>query len=124
MEASAKLNHQVTEVFNAVGEWWSPQESQGGGGAQLWLCFLILLSGIPGPSRVSPGARTWWLCVKVREGGTWDSLVGFLPDHSSLPFAAWELLQREEKKEGQQQRGDAGLALNGASAGQARCCPH
>ncbi|XP_032713473.1 ras-related protein Rab-17 isoform X2 [Lontra canadensis] len=55
MEASAKLNHQVTEVFNAV---------------------------------------------------------------------AWELLQREEKKEGRQQRGDAGLALNGASAGQARCCPH
>ncbi|XP_045875460.1 ras-related protein Rab-17 isoform X2 [Meles meles] len=55
MEASAKLNHQVTEVFNAV---------------------------------------------------------------------AWELLQREERKEGRQQRGDAGLALNGSSAGQARCCPH
>ncbi|XP_019662472.1 ras-related protein Rab-17 isoform X1 [Ailuropoda melanoleuca] len=35
---------------------------------------------------------------------------------------AWELLRREERKEGRPQRGDAGLALSGAPAGPARCC--
>lgn len=37
---------------------------------------------------------------------------------------ARELLQREERKKGQPQRGGGGLALNGAPAGQARCCAH
>lgn len=55
MEASAKLNQQVTEVFSAVGECWGPQESPGRG--HLWLCFLALLSGVLGANRVSPGVR-------------------------------------------------------------------
>uniref|UniRef100_A0A667HA98 RAB17, member RAS onco family n=1 Tax=Lynx canadensis TaxID=61383 RepID=A0A667HA98_LYNCA len=55
MEASAKLNHQVTEVFSTI---------------------------------------------------------------------ARELLQREDRKKAQPQRGDAGLALKGAPAGQAGCCAH
>uniref|UniRef100_A0ABI7X2S2 RAB17, member RAS oncogene family n=1 Tax=Felis catus TaxID=9685 RepID=A0ABI7X2S2_FELCA len=55
MEASAKLNHQVTEVFSTI---------------------------------------------------------------------AQELLQREDRKKAQPQRGDAGLALKGAPAGQAGCCAH
>ena len=125
MEASAKLNHQVTEVFSAVGEWWGPQESRGaGGGAQLWLHFWALLSGVLGADRVSPGARTWWLCANAREGGDPGQSGGPLPDPPSLPFAARELLQREERKEGRPQRREAGQALSGAPAGQARCCPH
>ncbi|XP_014920256.3 ras-related protein Rab-17 [Acinonyx jubatus] len=37
---------------------------------------------------------------------------------------AQELLQREDRKKAQLQRGDAGLALKGAPAGQAGCCAH
>lgn len=50
--------------------------------------------------------------------------VGGLPSANDPPsvITARELLQREERKEGQTQRRDARLALNERPAGQAKCC--
>lgn len=128
MEASAKLNHQVTEVFSAVGERRGPQEGRGGGGHPLG-CFVGSgdpTGGLQGP-RVSTIARGPNF-VALGEGQLWGGgspgcwAGSFLPRPWSCPSTARELLRREEGKQGRPQRGEAGLARSGVPAGLARCC--
>ena len=146
MEASAKLNHQVTEVFSTIGEWWGPQESRGGGDGGGGESSLPLLLGsafwrpgtrqnVSGGWKVSRIARGLdFMALGNRQGGRGPGTAlragcmpgrgPPLPDHLPLSFTAQELLQREDRKKAQPQRGDAGLALKGAPAGQAGCCAH
>lgn len=43
MESSAKLNYQVSEIFNTIGELWPPQE--GGSCYASSLCLLLVSLG-------------------------------------------------------------------------------
>lgn len=146
MEASAKLNHQVTEIFSTIGEWWGPQGSRAGGDGGGGESSLPLLLGSPfwrpgtrqnvsggwKASRIARGLD--FMALGNRQGGRGPGTAlragcmpgrgPPLPDHPPLSFTAQELLQREDRKKAQPQRGDAGLALKGPPAGQAGCCAH
>lgn len=80
-------------------------------------------------------ARVSCFLENIREGGTLGDatcarrVLGWVGGFSSQPghvlllsSPARELLQRQEKKEGQRQQGDARLALNETPPGRGRCC--
>uniref|UniRef100_A0A8P0TBN4 Ras-related protein Rab-17 n=1 Tax=Canis lupus familiaris TaxID=9615 RepID=A0A8P0TBN4_CANLF len=112
MEASAKLNHQVTEVFSALGERRGPQEGRGGG-CHPSGCFVgsgDQTGGLQGP-RVSTIARGPNF-VALGEGqlggggGVPGLLGGVLPSQTAV-------LTLHSPGTAAERRGEAGPAAEG-----------
>ena len=73
----------------------------------------------PGSWKTSGRVGPWGMPGECRAAG-----LSSQPGHVLLLLSstARELLQREEKEEGQRQQGDARLALNETPPGRGRCC--